>query len=111
VWNGLAFAIENASNNGDNFVKCVALVKSKTDLPLILMSNNPSVMDQALEKVSEARPLIYAANKDNIDQMVELAKKYQCPLAVYEPAGLSELAELVTRVTDAGVDSDPSPGH
>jgi len=36
--NGLA--IENASNNGDNFVKCVELVKSKTDLPLVLMSNN-----------------------------------------------------------------------
>ena len=100
--NGIA--IENASNNGDNFVKCVELVKSKTDLPLVLMSNNPSVMDQALEKVAEAKPLIYAATKENVDQMVELAKKYQCPLAVYEPAGLSELAELVTRVTDAGVE-------
>jgi acetyl-CoA decarbonylase/synthase complex subunit gamma len=100
--NGIA--IENASNNNDSFVKCVELVKSKTDLPLILMSNNPSVMDQALEKVSDAKPLIYAANKENVDQMVELAKKYQCPLAVYEPAGLSELAELVTRVTDAGVE-------
>ena len=100
--NGIA--IENASNNGDNFVKCVELVKSKTDLPLVLMSNNPSVMDQALEKVSDAKPLIYAATKENCDQMVELAKKYQCPLAVYEPVGLSELAELVTRVTDAGVE-------
>jgi acetyl-CoA decarbonylase/synthase complex subunit gamma len=68
------------------------------------MSNNPTVMDKALEKVSDAKPLIYAATKENVDQMVELAKKYQCPLAVYEPAGLSELAELVTRVTDAGVE-------
>lgn len=100
--NGIA--IENASNNGDNFVKCVELVKSKTDLPLVLMSNNPSVMGQALEKVSDAKPLIYAATKENCDQMVELAKKYQCPLAVYEPAGLSELTELVTRVTDAGME-------
>ena len=96
------FAIEN--NNGGNFVKCVELVKSKTDLPLVLMSNNPSVMDQALEKVAGAKPLIYAATKENCDQMVELAKKHQCPLAVCEPAGLSELAELVVRVTDAGVE-------
>ena len=100
--NGIA--IENTSNNGDSFVKCIELVKSKTDLPLVLISNDPSIMDQALEKVAEAKPLIYAANKENVDQMVELAKKYQCPLAVYEPAGLSELAELVTRVTDAGVE-------
>jgi len=97
-------AIENSSSNGDKFVKCVELVKSKTDIPLVLMSNDPSVMDQALEKVASARPLIYAATKDNCDQMVELAKKHQCPLAVYEPAGLSELAELVSRVTDAGVE-------
>jgi len=98
------FAIENASNNGENFVKCVELVKSKGDLPLVLMSNNPSVMGQALEKVASAKPLIYATTKKNCDQMVELAKKHQCPLAVHEPAGLSELAELVMRVTDAGVE-------
>jgi len=98
------FAIENVSNNGEDFVKCVELVKSKTDLPLILMSNNPSVMDQALENVASAKPLIYAAAKENCDQMVELAKKHQCPLAVYETEGLGELAELVTRVTDAGVE-------
>ncbi len=98
------FAIENASNNGENFVKCVELVKSKGDLPFVLMSNNLSVMDQALEKVASAKPLIYAATKENCDQMVELAKKHRCPLVVREPAGLSELAELVTRVTDAGVE-------
>ncbi|MCK4697200.1 MAG: acetyl-CoA decarbonylase/synthase complex subunit gamma [Dehalococcoidia bacterium] len=98
------FAIENASNNGENFVKCVELVKSKTDLPLVLMSSDPAVMDLALEKVASAKPLIYAATKENCDQMVELAKKHQCPLVVSEPAGLSELAELVARVTDAGVE-------
>ncbi|TEU03880.1 MAG: acetyl-CoA decarbonylase/synthase complex subunit gamma, partial [Dehalococcoidia bacterium] len=98
------FAIENASNNGENFVKCVELVKSKTDLPLVLMSSDPAVMDLALEKVAGAKPLIYAATKENCDQMVELAKKHQCPLVVSEPAGLSELADLVARVTDAGVE-------
>lgn len=98
------FVIKNASNNGENFVKCVELVKSKTDLPLVLMSNDTAVIDLALQKVAEAKPLIYAATKENCDQMVELAKKHQCPLAVYEPAGLSELAELVSRVTDAGIE-------
>jgi acetyl-CoA decarbonylase/synthase complex subunit gamma len=98
------FAIQNVSNNGDNFVKCVESVKSKSDLPLILMSSNPSVMAQALEKVDGAKPLIYAATKENREQMVELSKKHKCPLAVYEPAGLSELAELVTQVMDAGVE-------
>lgn len=98
------FAIENESKDGGNFVKCVELVKSKTDLPLILMSNDPSVMGEALEKVASSKPLIYAATKENCDGMVELAKKHQCPLAVYEPAGLSELAELVEKVTGGGVE-------
>jgi acetyl-CoA decarbonylase/synthase complex subunit gamma len=98
------FAIENESKDGGNFVKCIELVSSKTDLPLILMSNDPAVMGQALEKVASSKPLIYAANKENWDRMVELAKKHQCPLAVYEPEGLGELAGVVEQVTDAGVE-------
>ena len=98
------FAIENDSKDGGNFVKCVELVTSKTDLPFILMSNDPSIMGQALEKVASSKPLIYAATKENCDGMVELAKKHQCPLAVYEAGGLDELAALVEKVTEAGVE-------
>jgi acetyl-CoA decarbonylase/synthase complex subunit gamma len=98
------FAIENVSKDGGNFAKCVEIVSSKTNLPLILMSNDPSVMGQALEKVASAKPLIYAATKENCDGMVELAKKHQCPLAVHEAEGLGELAGLVEQVTNAGVE-------
>ncbi|MBE9501446.1 MAG: acetyl-CoA decarbonylase/synthase complex subunit gamma [Dehalococcoidia bacterium] len=98
------FAIENESQDGANFVKCVELVSSKTDLPLILMSKEPSVLSQALEKVASAKPLLYAATKDNWEQMAELALKYQCPLAVCEPEGLGELAGLVENVTGKGVE-------
>ena len=98
------FAIENESKDGGNFAKCVELVSSKTDLPLILMSTDPSVMSQALDKVASAKPLIYAATKDNWEQMAELALKHQCPLAVCEPEGLGELTELVENVTGKGVE-------
>ena len=107
------FAIENQSKDGGSFVKCVELVKSKTDLPLVLMSNDPSVMGEALEKVASSKPLIYAATKENCDGMVELAKKHQCPLVVHEPEGLGELAGLVEKVTGAGVEDvvlDPGAG-
>jgi acetyl-CoA decarbonylase/synthase complex subunit gamma len=98
------FAIENESKDGGNFVKCVEQVSSKTDLPLVLMSQDPAIMGQALGKVASAKPLIYAATKDNWEQMTELALKHQCPLAVYEPTGLGELAELVEQVTGKGVE-------
>ena len=97
-------AVENASGNAADFVKCVELVKSKGDLPLILMSTDPAAMGQALEKVASAKPLIYAATKDNIDAMLELAKKHECPLAVCEADGLDQLAELTTKAADAGVE-------
>jgi len=98
------FAIENESKDGGSFVKCVEQVSSKTDLPLVLMSQDPAIMGQALEKVASAKPLIYAATKDNWEQMAELALKHQCPLAVYEPTGLGELAELVEQVTGKGLE-------
>jgi len=98
------FAIENATKDGGSFAKCVELVSSKTDLPLILMSEDPSVMDQALEKVASAKPLIYAATKENWEQMADLALRHQCPLAVRETEGLGELAEVVEQVTGKGVE-------
>jgi len=97
-------AIENASGNADTFVKCVEAVKAQSDFALILMSTNASAIDKALEKIADAKPLIYTANKDNYKEMAELAKKYSCPLAIYEPGGLDTLAELSQKVTDAGVE-------
>lgn len=98
------FAIQNASKDTASFVKCVELVKSLTDTPLILISDDPAAMEAALEKISADKPLIYAANKDNADKMIELASKYQCPLAVYSPDGLDELAALTEQAVKAGVE-------
>jgi acetyl-CoA decarbonylase/synthase complex subunit gamma len=98
------FAIDNESGDAAAFANCAELVKSKTDLPLVLMSNDPACMSAALEKAAEGKPLIYAANKDNGDKMIELAQKYSCPLAVYASDGLSDLAELTEKVSQAGVE-------
>jgi acetyl-CoA decarbonylase/synthase complex subunit gamma len=98
------FAIDNASGDAGKFVQTVDAVSSKTDVPLVLMSTDPGAMGQALDKVAAKKPLIYAATKDNIDQMLELAKKYACPLAVRSAGGLNELAELTEKAAGAGVE-------
>jgi acetyl-CoA decarbonylase/synthase complex subunit gamma len=98
-------AVDNASGSADDFVKCVELVKSKANLPLVLISKDPGAMGQVLDKVASIKPLIYAATSDNCDQMVELAKKHQCPLALYEPGGLDALSNLSQKVMDAGVEN------
>ena len=97
-------AIENASGNAETFVKCVDTVATKSNLPIILMSNNASALAKALAKTAGARPLIYAATKDNYKELSELAKKHLCPIAIYEPGGLDALAELSQKMMDAGVE-------
>ena len=98
------FAIDNASGDAGKFVKCVEAVKAKSDKPLVLMSNDPGAMGAALDKVAAAKPLIYAATGDNIDAMLELAKKHGCPLAVKSADGLNGLAELAEKAAGAGVE-------
>jgi acetyl-CoA decarbonylase/synthase complex subunit gamma len=97
-------AIENASGDADTFVKCIDTIATKSNLPMILMSTNASTIAKALEVIAGARPLIYAANKDNYREMSELAKKYLCPIAIYEPGELDALAGLSQKVMDAGVE-------
>ncbi|HEX78420.1 MAG TPA: acetyl-CoA decarbonylase/synthase complex subunit gamma [Dehalococcoidia bacterium] len=98
------FAIDNDSRDAGKFAACVESVTSQVKSPLVLMATDPAAMEAALAKAAGRRPLIYAATRDNLDRMVELAKTYNCPLAVSEPAGLSELAELTERAAQAGVE-------
>ncbi|MFA5374731.1 MAG: acetyl-CoA decarbonylase/synthase complex subunit gamma [Dehalococcoidia bacterium] len=97
-------AIENASGNADTFVKIVDAVKTKSNLPVILMSTNTPAIAKALEVTAGARPLIYAANKDNYKELAELAKKHFCPIAIYEPGGIDALAGLSQKMMDSGVE-------
>jgi len=97
------FAVQNVSGGGQRFASAVGLAK-RADLPLVLMSPDPDAMEAALKVAAGQRPLLYAATKDNLEKMVALAKEYRCPLAIYEPAGLSELATLSEQVSKAGVE-------
>lgn len=100
--NGIA--VENASGDANTFVACVEAVRAKTQLPLVLMAKDPAAMKAALAKTSGSKPLVYAADKDNWQAMVELAKEHGAPLTVYEPGGLTPLANLVEQVKEAGVE-------
>jgi acetyl-CoA decarbonylase/synthase complex subunit gamma len=51
--------------------------------------------------LSERRPLVYAADKNNYQQMAELSAKYKVPLAI-KGETLEELADVSTKVKQAG---------
>ena len=98
-----AIAVENASADPADFVKCLETVKANAKLPLILMSRNPASIEAALNAGAGAKPLIYAADIENWQAMAELAKKSGAPLAVRARGSLDELATLADDLTKAGV--------
>lgn len=97
-------AIRSKSDDPAKFSSAVSAVKGKTSVPLVLVSQNPAVIEEGLKVCGSDRPLIHAATKDNFEKMAELAKANNCPLAVLEDSGLEELAELSRKVKEAGVE-------
>jgi len=98
------FALANESGNAKKFCKLIKTVTDNTDLPVILMSAEPTTMNLALKEAAQDRPLIHAATRNNWRDMAQLALNYHCPLTVSEPQGLSQLAELTKLVRQKGVE-------
>jgi acetyl-CoA decarbonylase/synthase complex subunit gamma len=97
-----AIAIRNKSGSTGKFVKTVKKVKD-TNLPLILCSFNPETMEKALNIVGSDNPLIYAATENNIEEMSNLALKYNCPLCLFIPNDLEKMKDLVNFLRTKGI--------
>ncbi|GAI90370.1 unnamed protein product, partial [marine sediment metagenome] len=95
-------AVKSKSEDGAKFAAVVNKVKQDTDAGIILMSENPDVLAAGLKACADRKPLIYAATKDNLDQIASLAKENSCPVAV-KGASLEEVSQLTTKLTEAGV--------
>jgi acetyl-CoA decarbonylase/synthase complex subunit gamma len=78
-------------------------VTGKSQRPLIFACPDPKIIEKALEKCGDRKPLLYAANSDNFEAMASLAKAKGCPLVV-KAEGLDALSDLVEKVTAQGVE-------
>jgi acetyl-CoA decarbonylase/synthase complex subunit gamma len=95
-------AIKDDSGDASKFEAVVNKVKQNSDYGIILMSNNPEILAAGLKACAERKPLLYAATKDNLEPVADLAKQNSCPVAV-KAADLEELAQLTTKLTEAGI--------
>ena len=95
-------AIRGDSGDAQKYVDMVNKVKKDSDADIILMSSNLDVLSAGLNVCAGRKPLIYAATSDNVEQMVDLAKQNSCPVTA-KASSLEELAELTTKLTEAGV--------
>ncbi len=95
-------AVKDESGDAGKFEALVNKVKQSSDCGLILMSTNPDILSAGLKACADRKPLLYAATRDNVERMASLAKENSCPVAV-KGSDLDEVAELTTKLTEAGV--------
>jgi acetyl-CoA decarbonylase/synthase complex subunit gamma len=96
--------IKATSNDPATFASVVQEVASATDLPLLLVSENPDVMAEGAKAVADRKPLLHAATPENYEKMAAVAKECGCSLVVKETTSLDDLAELSEKVKAAGVE-------
>ncbi|HOI40712.1 MAG TPA: acetyl-CoA decarbonylase/synthase complex subunit gamma [Methanobacterium sp.] len=98
-----AIALRNASGDAEKFAEAAAKLKT-TKLPLILCSFDPEAMKAALEKVGDERPLIYAVNEANLDEMALMALEYNCPVCVFAPNDLEKMKQISHTLREKGIE-------
>jgi acetyl-CoA decarbonylase/synthase complex subunit gamma len=95
-------AIKDTKGDAGSFSSLVKQVFDTSNFSYILMSESPEIIEAGLKAKNGTRPLIYAATKDNIDNMISLAKENNCPLAI-KGEDIEGLEELSNQAQEAGL--------
>jgi len=95
-------ALKHKSTTAEEYAQLTEKIMKKTSLPLILICQDPSIVEVALKVIGDRKSLVYSANRENFKKMAFLAREYNCPLAVYAES-LEELADLTQEIKSLGV--------
>jgi len=96
-------AVESVTGDPAKFAAAVKAVRAASKKPLILMSQDPVVVEAGLESLSGESPMIYGATAGNWEAMAALAKKAGASLTVIS-SNLDELADLTEKIKAKGVE-------
>jgi acetyl-CoA decarbonylase/synthase complex subunit gamma len=95
-------AVRSKSDDAVKFGEAVLNVVEKCDLPLVICSLNPELLEVGLEIAAKKRPLIYAATKEKWNEVAKLALKYSCPVVASSPGDMQGLIDLVQNLLGQG---------
>jgi len=96
-------ALRCVSDDPKTFADAVKALAGAVDIPLILCSLNPAVLEAGLKVVGDRRPLIYAATKDNWQAVSKLALEYNVPVALFAPDDLDGLKSMAVTFNEMGI--------
>ncbi|MDD4907862.1 MAG: acetyl-CoA decarbonylase/synthase complex subunit gamma [Candidatus Omnitrophica bacterium] len=95
------------------FAAAVETVSGNTHLGLVLMSADEDALREALKICAQGKPLIYGADKDNVQELGKLALEYSVPIAALADSldGLSFLTQELNKlgVKDIVLDTGAKP--
>lgn len=97
-----AIALRNKSGSPEKFAEAAGAL-AELNFPVVLCTFDPEAMRAALEVLGDQRPLMYAATKDNLQEMADLSISYGCPLVLFSPGDLEEMKNLTRRLRAMGL--------
>lgn len=95
-------ALKDVNADSRVFSQVARTIAETSEFNLVLMSANPEVLKAGITACGSRRPLLYAATKENLEPMANLAKEQNLPLAV-KARNLEELMELTKQLMDKGL--------
>ncbi len=95
-------ALKDVNGDSGKFAGLAKKVMDESDFSIVLMSEDVNVMKEGVEACAARKPVIYAATKDNADDMGALAKEKGLPLAV-KADDIDGLKELTGKLTGMGL--------
>ncbi len=95
-------ALKDVNGDKDSFASVAGKIARESEFVLALMTDNLEVMKAGVEACAFKKPLLYAATKDNVDDMGGLARDAGLPLAV-KGASIDDLISLSDKLTGMGL--------
>jgi len=95
-------ALKDVNGDKGTFAGAAKKIAEESEFGLILMSNNVEAMKAGIEPTAFKKPLLYAATNENADDMGNLAKEKELPLAVRADK-VENLVALSDKLTGMGL--------
>src|SRR3990170_3755925 len=96
-----AVGVRHSSGKAEDFLEAVKAA-AQQPLPIVVMTEDPELITDALASCGGKNPLIYRATPVNLDAMAGVAKG-RGPLVLGGASGLDELTQMADRAKRAGV--------
>jgi acetyl-CoA decarbonylase/synthase complex subunit gamma len=92
-------AVKDTTGDAQKFAGMIEKVKSAGIKNLVIMSDNTEALKAAVKATADCKPLIYAATNGNLEELGNLAREHNCPLAV-KGNSLEDVAAMTSRLTE-----------